>query len=176
MAGVFETLIWAIVVAVIVLPTLLFLARPVRRALEAFANEHTASREEIDARTSELLLSIDERRHELAIRQGTLGEEVETAHAKLLAETEQYGIDAQAAKLTLEEAVDERKKVLAARGQIERELLPELLRDQYSGQGGQSASEQLSALGSAYKAYCDSHPYTPDTFIEWIGDFRGISA
>ena len=170
MDSVLTALIWATVVLIPVMAACFWLAHPVRRAIEAWTANQARTVGERHADTERVLLEVAERRHELAVRQATLPDETAAAHARLAAETAQYETDRAAAAHVLDEAVQARRQVIAARAAAEAELAPELARASLSGSG------ELNELGQAYAAYCDAcRPGTPDTFAEWIGGFQGLA-
>lgn len=171
MTSVLTALIWAAVVLIPVMAACFWLAHPVRRAIDAWTANQTRTAEERDADTQRAVMEVAERSHELAVRQATLNDETAAAQARLAAETAQYETDRAAAAQVLDEAVQARRKVIAARAAAEAELAPELARASLASSNG-----ELTELRQAYAAYCNACPDAPETFAEWIGDFQGLAS
>lgn len=164
-----DALIWAGATCIIVLPVLLCLARPARKALNSFVAEHTVDYDDRAAKLQDQLVGLEERRHELVIKQGTLPEQIEATKAQLRAQTAQYKTDAIAAENTVPAATQALEGVIAARAQAEIDLAPDFVR-------GQWPTHDLKALGEAYKAYCKHVPdyEFPKSFGVWTSGFKGL--
>jgi hypothetical protein len=140
------------------------LARPARRMIETWISEHTVTAAERDVAIQRELAGIGERRDALALSQATLGERAAAAKARLAAETAQYDTDAEAARRAIDAAVAARQQALAARGQAEADLAPDLVRAAASGQ------VDLAAAYTAYCRACADINSTPWSFHHWIGN------
>jgi hypothetical protein len=159
-----DTLIWAGTVLIPVMFILACLIRPVRRMIETWISEHTATAAERDTAIQRELAGIGERRDALALSQATLGERTTAARARLAAEAARYDTDAEAARRAIDAAVAARRQALAARGQAEADLAPDLARTAASGQ------IDLAAAYAAYCRCCADINSTPWSFHHWIGD------
>lgn len=165
-------LIWAAVVFVPLMTVILRLLPPCRRAIAAWTDAHVATSAERDAAVRDRLAGIEERRHALALRHATLAEDTAAERARLKAEEAGFETDAEAARRTLDEAVEARRKALAARADAEAELAPEAARKALDAGDAQA----LGVLGTAYAAYCREYQLSePLTFGQWIQGFRGLS-
>jgi hypothetical protein len=169
---VLDTLIWAGVWFVPLMTLVIWLGPSLRRAIDSVTAAHTVTAAERDAGVQASLTDIAERRHRLAVSAALLPEETEAERARLAAETAQYDTDREAAGKVLAEAVEGRRKAIAARADAEAELAPEAARTALRDSNG----EDMSALVKAYAAYCEECPggVVPRGFGDWLGDFQGL--
>lgn len=165
-----DTLIWAAVVFVPAMTLVVWLAPALRRAIDSVTAAHTVSAAERDAGVQASLASTAERRLRLAISQALLSEETRVERARLAAETAQYDTDREAAGKVTADAVEARRRVIAARAEAEAELAPELARKALEG----GAGEEMASLSQAYAAYCRECVGTPWAFGQWIDGFEGL--
>lgn len=165
-----NTLIWAAVVLLPVMTVVLSLLPSARRAIGRWGAAYTVTAAERDAAVQESAAGVAERRHRLALSQALITEETARERARLEAETAQYEMDAEAARVCLEPAVDARRRALEARAEAEAELAPDIARKALE------SGEDLKVLGEAYAAFCSAYGFagTP-TFSQWIGNFRGLA-
>ena len=163
-------MIWAGVWFVPLMTLVIWLTPALRRAIEAVTAAHTVTAAERDAGAQASLAYIAERRHRLAVSAALLPEETEAERARLAAETAQYDTDREAAGKVLADAVEARRKVIAARAEAEAGLAPEAARKALED----SAGEDMASLGEAYAAYCSACLGTPWSFGQWVGNFRGL--
>ena len=165
-----STLIWAVLALIVILTGFRYFARPLIRAIDAWGMQHARTAAQADAAAQAELTQVAERRDELALRQATLSERTAAERARLVTETAQYQIDADAARETLEEAVTARRQVLAARADAEAALAPELARSALDG----TRDVELRSLIEAYTAYCEACNGVPAGFSYWLGNFNGL--
>ena len=164
-----DTLIWAAAIFIPLMTLVVWLARPMGRAIDKWGSAHEISQAERDAKAQETLLSVEEGRHQLAVDELTIEQQAARQRARLETETEQYRVDQKAAERTLDSAIAARNHVLAARAAAEAELAPELARKTLS-------SDDLSVLGDAYAEFCRNYGYAGvPTFAAWVGNFRGLA-
>lgn len=157
-----DTLIHAAAVFIPLMTAVVWLGPAARRAIGRLgaAGAVTAAERDVD---------VAERRHRLAVSSGLIDEETAREKARLEAETAQYETDRQAAGEVLAEAVEARRRVIAARAEAETALAFEAAR-------AALGEQDLMALGEAYAAFCREYGYmNVPTFDQWIGDFRGLS-
>jgi hypothetical protein len=166
---VISTLIWAGVAFVPSMTLVVWLAPSLRRAISMWTSAHAVTANERDAAVQQVLVDLAERRNRLAVTQSLLAEETASERARLEAQTAQYRTDEEAAGRVLGEAVDARRKVIAARARAEAELAPEAARAAMSP----GSEMDMKALGDAYAAYCARADY-PWPFGQWVGNFRGL--
>jgi hypothetical protein len=168
-------LTWAGALVLIVLPVVLYFARPARKALNSIAADHTTSDEERAANLRAKLIKLEERQHELSINEGTLPEQIEARKAQLRAQAAQSQTDAIAAENTIPAATEALSRVIAARAEAEVALAPDFVRGQWPTH---DTSDGMKALGKAYETYCESvHPTeSPLPFGSWMSGFRGLAS
>lgn len=166
-----DNLIWAAAVFVPLMTVVIWLTPACRRAITAWTDAHVATSAERDAAVQDRLAGIEEKRHALALRHATLAEDTAAERARLKAEEADFEADAEACRRTLDEAVEARRKALAARADAEAALAPEAARKALEG----SDAESLAALGDAYAAFCSRYGYSDiPTFGKWIAGFQGL--
>lgn len=164
-------LICAGAVLVPLMTVVLWLAPSCKRVLTALAGAHVATSAERDAAVQDQLLGIEEKRHALALRHGTLGEDTAVRKARLLAEAAEYEQDAEATRRTLDDAIAGRRKALAARAEAEASLAPEAAMKALEA----GSSEMMEALSTAYREFCRQYGYPEiPTFATWIQGFEGL--
>lgn len=165
------SLAWAGARFVPVIVLVIWLAPALRRAIDSVTAAHTVSAAERDAGVQASLAGTAERRLRLAISQALLSEETGVERARLAAEAAQYDTDREAAGKVTADAVEARRRVIAARAEAEAELAPEAARAALRDGG-----EEMGALAKAYASYCQDCPsgVTPMGFGDWLGDFEGL--
>lgn len=163
---VISDLIWACVTLALGLAVIFLLGVPVRRALRAWADSLVATASERDAALQEVLVSVAERRHALALREALLDDETASERARFQADTALHETRLKAAAEVLDEAIDANRKVIAARAEAEAALAPEAARNALEASG-------QAWLAEAYDAYCRScDDADPLSFGRWIQGYR----
>lgn len=162
-----DTAIWAAALFIPLMTLVVWLTPSFRRAIESVTAAHAVTTAERDAGVQASLASTAERRLRLAISQALLSEETAAERARLAAETAQYDTDREAAGKVLADAVEARKRVIAARAEAEAELAPEAARKALEPGG--------DWLAEAYRTYCENYQFAdPAPFGRWIQGFDGI--
>lgn len=160
-----DTLIWAAVTLILGLTVICSLAPSARRALRTWTDAHTVTAAERQAAIDETRVSIEERRHKLAIAKALIAEETENERVRLEAETAQYATDRNAARRVLDDAIAARRKVIGARAEAEAALAPDAARHALEHSEGEW-------LAQAYAAYCKACVGTPWSFGQWIQGYE----
>ena len=135
MRNAYPHLIWALAAVVIALAALRYFGKPLLRLINEKVKAY--------ARTDE------ERRFNLDVRRGSLAAEIAAAVAKLRAETAGHEAEAEAIRLTIDEAVDGHRRALAARAEAEEDLAEEIVRTEHEAKLDDGFYE-------AYMAYCNA--------------------
>jgi hypothetical protein len=160
-------LIWAGALFVPLIVLVLGLLGPARRAIAQWGDAHAKSAAERDAAAQRVLADVEGDRHQLAIDRANMAAETERERARLAAETAQYETDRKAAEEALAEAVEARKRVIAARAEAEAALAPDAAKSALQPGG--------DWLAAAYRTYCENYEYAdPLPFGRWIQGFEGV--
>ena len=162
-------LIWAGALVIPLMTLVLGLLGPARRALTRLSDAYGKSAAEREARAALDLADAEQDRHELAVRKGSLAEEVAREKAKLALETAQYETDAAAARQCLPAAVAARRRALEARADAEAALAPEAVRKAL-----EPGTEWLAGAYTEYLAKMTYHATSILPFGEWVQGFEGV--
>jgi hypothetical protein len=166
-----NALIWAAALFIPLMTLVLGLLGPARRALALWGDSYGKSAAEREAKAALDLAEAAESRHKLAVRREHLADEVRFERARLAEETAQAEVDTEAARQCLPDAVEARRRVLAARAEAEAALAPEAAREAATS----SDTEVMAALGEAYAVFCQEYGFADvPTFGRWVQGFNGV--
>lgn len=153
--GIIETLIWASMVAVVALAGLVLAYRTARHLVAA----QNALREETLA---EARLDLEERQHDLTLRQETLPEAVAAKKAELEAQAAKYRTDREAAGMVVEDAAEALRVEMKALAEARAEAAPDRARKEAEGIDWGMAQQM-------YSDYLDNYRYSePLPFGQWV--------
>jgi len=159
-------LIWAGAITIITVAAMIYFGRPLRRALDAKADQYLVLKGNRELEIEALRLELAERSHELMLRQGTLDTETAATKAKLEAEIADHKAAVAAAQATIDDAIAAKQQVIRARAEAGARLAEEFVRDS-SAQDLHSESMQKTYL-RVCEWYFRQGREVP-TYADWIG-------